>query len=283
VVHLPGRGETFVRELAGPEDGPVVLLLHGWTASADLNWFQVYETVGGLGRMVALDHRGHGRGIYSEQPFQLEDAADDAAALLDVLGIERAVAVGYSMGGPIASLLAQRHPDKVAGLVLCATALEWNASLRERAVWRVMRGMQVLFKLGPPRSLLERYLREAIEACPEIEDVRGWLVGELRRGDPVGVHQAGLALGRYDARPFIGGLDVPAAVVVTTRDRLVKPRKQRALARAVTGAHVVTVAGDHDAALVLPGPFRAALAEAVQSVAGRVTPRAAAGQTRVGA
>lgn len=275
MVLVPGRGELFVRELdaSGRSDGPIILLLHGWTASADLNWFQVYDAVGELGRVLAVDHRAHGRSLYSEAPFELEDAADDAAALLDALGVEGPViAVGYSMGGPIASLLCRRHPDKVAGLVLCATALEWRATLRERVVWRVLRGAQVLFKLGPPRSLMERYLRDAIERWPEIEDVRGWLVGEMRRGDPIGVHQAGLALGRYDARPWIASLDAPAAVIVTTRDRLVRPRKQRALAQAVGAVHVARLPGDHDAALVQPGPFRAALREAIGVLIDRLEP-----------
>lgn len=263
----------------GPGAGPVLLLLHGWTASADLNWFQAYGALAEVGRVVAVDHRGHGRGLYSEQPFALEDAADDAAAVLDALGIDRVVAVGYSMGGPIASLLCHRHPRKVAGLVLCATALEWRARLSERAVWKLLRGASILFKLGPPRRLMERYLRDAIESCPEIEDVRGWLVGELRRGDPIAVHQAGLALGRYDARVWAGALGVPAAVIVTTKDRLVRPRKQRALARAV-GAQVFELPGDHDAALVQPGPFRASLTAAVASVLTAAPP--AFGETHVG-
>lgn len=281
---LPGRGETFVRDLEGPTDGPTILLLHGWTASADLNWFQVYESLGRIGRVIALDHRNHGRGLYSEMPFQLEDAADDAAALLDVLGVKGpVVAVGYSMGGPISCLLRQRHPHKVDGLVLCATALEWNATRRERLVWRVVRGTEILFRLGPPRSLMEKYLRDAIDKEPEIASIRGWLVGEIRRGDPIGVHEAGLALGRYDARPFAGRLGAPTTVVVTTKDRLVPRRKQRRLAAAIPDAEVLELAGDHDAALVMPREFRAVLDKAVRSVAGRIGATTTANQERVGA
>lgn len=280
---LPERGETFVRDLEGPADGPTILLLHGWTASADLNWFQVYESLGRIGRVIALDHRNHGRGLYSEMPFQLEDAADDAAALLDVLGVKGpVVAVGYSMGGPISCLLRQRHPGRVDGLVLCATALEWNATARERLVWRVMRGTEILFRLGPPRSLMEKYLRDAIDKEPEIAGIRGWLVGEIRRGDPIGVHEAGLALGKYDARPFAGTLGAPTTVVVTTKDRLVPRRKQRRLAAAIPDAEVLELAGDHDAALVMPREFRAVLDAAVRSVAGRIG-TATATQERVGA
>ncbi|HZQ28031.1 MAG TPA: alpha/beta fold hydrolase [Acidimicrobiales bacterium] len=263
---VPGRGEMFFRETPAPPGSPVVVLLHGWTASADLNWLHVYGDAARFGHVIAVDHRGHGRGIRSEEPFSLEAAADDVAALLDHLGLGPAVVAGYSMGGPLSVLLWQRHRRLVSGLVLAATALEWRASTRERAVWRIMRAFEWLFRLGLPRNVLERYLRAAFEECPELEPWRGWLVGELRRGDPVEVAEAGRALSRWDFRPAAGSVDVPAAVVLTTRDRLVRPRKQRALARAIPGAVVVPVDGDHDAALVRPSQWRAGFTEALGAV-----------------
>src|SRR3954451_4691237 len=79
VVHVPGRGELFVRDTGG--DGPAVLLLHGWMFSADLNWFPVYAPLAEAGyRVLAIDHRGHGRGLRTHVPFRLSDCADDAAA-----------------------------------------------------------------------------------------------------------------------------------------------------------------------------------------------------------
>src|SRR5215218_8885696 len=71
VVAVPGRGEVFVREQPGPPHGPPVLLLHGWTASADLNWWRIYDHVPTVGSLLAIDHRGHGRGIRSDEPFTL--------------------------------------------------------------------------------------------------------------------------------------------------------------------------------------------------------------------
>src|SRR5438034_1882741 len=68
-VTVPGRGEVFCRQTEGPAGAVPVLLLHGWTASADLNWFMAYQAVAGQHPVVALDHRGHGRGIRSEQTF----------------------------------------------------------------------------------------------------------------------------------------------------------------------------------------------------------------------
>ncbi len=74
-VELPGRGTTYVREIAGPSpDAPTVFLLHGWTVTAALNWCRVYEPLAGFAHVVSLDHRGHGRGIRSNRAFRLEDA-----------------------------------------------------------------------------------------------------------------------------------------------------------------------------------------------------------------
>lgn len=266
MVAVPGRGEVFLREQPGPPGAPPILLLHGWTASADLNWWRLYDRVADLGPLLAPDHRGHGRGIRSEEPFTLESAADDAAALLRHLGVGPAVVCGYSMGGPISVLLWQRHPDLVKGLVLEATALEWRASPRERIVWKTMGLVEYVLRLGPSKGFIERFLRDAIDTAPDLASYRGWLIGELRRGDAADLAHAGRALGSYDARPFAGGIDVPAAVVVTTRDRLVRPRKQRALARAIPGAVVYELDGDHDACLVHVERFAAVTLEALRAV-----------------
>ena len=270
VVELPGRGEIFVRERLGKPGQPTVLLLHGWTASADLNWFRAYDAVAGEGRLLAVDHRGHGRGMRSEERFSLEDAADDAAALLRTLEAGPAIVVGYSMGGPIAMLLAQRHPDLVAGLVLEATALEWRARRRERVTFKFMAGMEFVLRMGRPKGLLERALRDAVHQAPDLEPLLGWLKAELQRGDPAALADAGRALGRFDARPFAGSLRVPASVVVTTKDRLVRPRKQRQLAKAIPGATSYELSGDHDVCLVAPEDFPAATVRAIRDVAGRV-------------
>ena len=264
-VPVPGRGEMFVRLAEGPPGALPVLLLHGWTASADLNWFRVYEPLAARHPVVAVDHRGHGRGIRDEKPFSLEDCADDAAALLDVLGMKRAIVVGYSMGGPITLLMAQRHPDVVAGVVCEATAMEWRQSWWERFVWRFMSLFEAGVRAGTGRGFVKRVVRQALEDSPDLEPYRAWLLGEIRRGDPADLAGAGRALGAYDARPFASGLGVPAAVVVTTRDRLVRPAKQRALARAL-GARVFEIAGDHDVPLVDSRDFARVTLEAVTVV-----------------
>lgn len=271
VVYVPGRGEMFVREQDGPPGGPVIVLLHGWTVSADLNWWTAYARLRDVGRVIALDHRGHGRGIRSEERFTLEAAADDAAGLLYVLEVPSAIVVGYSMGGPISMLLWRRHPRLVDGLVFEATALEWRASRRERWLWKGIGVVEWFFRSRTSSSIVDRVFRKASARVPSLAVHRAWFTAEIGRGDPRQIADAGRALGEYDARPFAASVDVPAAVVVTTRDRLVRPRKQRALAVA-TGATTFELAADHDAPWMVAPEFGATTAAAVRSVLEQVSP-----------
>jgi pimeloyl-ACP methyl ester carboxylesterase len=269
VVNVPGRGEVFVRDQEGPAGGPTILLLHGWTVGADLNWWAAYEPLRDVGRVLAIDHRGHGRGIRSEQPFTLEAAADDAAGVLTELGVDSAIVAGYSMGGPISMLLWHRHPQLVRGLVFEATALEWRASTRERWMWKGIGIVEYFFRSRRSSSMVDRWLREAVLTEPALAERRAWFAGELRRGDPADIAHAGRALGNYDARPFAGNVDIPVSVLVTTKDRLVRPRKQRELAKA-TRATVFELAADHDAPFIGGKEFGDATREAIASVAERV-------------
>ncbi len=249
VINLPGRGEVFVRDSGGTPADPAVLLLHGWTASADLNFFPVYARLAEAYRVIAMDLRGHGRGMRSTEPFSLEDCADDAAAVLDQLGVGPVVVAGYSMGGPVALLLTRRHPGRARALVMQATALEWHHTARERMVWRLLPVLELGLRLGTGAGFVERVLRQAIEESPELDAYRPWLAAEFQRGLARELTGAGHALSRYDAEPWAGQLGLPAAMLITTRDRLVHPAKQRELARTLR-AQVIEIEADHDLPLV---------------------------------
>lgn len=103
--------------------GPAVLLIHGFASSRKVNWVNTswVTTLTEAGfRVVAIDNRGHGESekFYDPDKYWAHVMADDAGRLLDHLGIEKALVLGYSMGARIAAFLALRHPEKVAGAVL---------------------------------------------------------------------------------------------------------------------------------------------------------------------
>ena len=275
LVYLPGRGETFIRDTGPPPvgdsaAGPPVLLLHGWTASADVNFFAVFPELAGRHRVVAPDHRGHGRGLRPRTPFSLEDCADDAAALLAELGLGPAVVVGYSMGGPIAMLLHDRHPHLVGGLVFCCTALDWHDSPRERLIWRGVSLVEVALRSGTGEGIVARVLREALDS-PELEPLEPWVRGEFHRGYPSDLAGAGRALSTYDGRDLAPDVDVPCAVVVSTLDQLVRPEKQYELADAL-GAETFPITADHFAPLNRGPAFAKVVRTAVERVCDAAAP-----------
>lgn len=268
-VLLPGRGQLFVREVEGPVGAPTLLLLHGWTVTSDLNWFSAYAALGERFRVLALDHRGHGRGIRSWRPFRLEDCADDAAALVGELGVERLIPVGYSMGGPVAQLLWQRHPGLVAGMVLCATARGFaSPDNRSRLYFSGLLGLSVAARLTPAqvrRHLADNLIRRRLQGTP----LADWGLSEMQQSDATAVLEAGWAIGRFRSHDWIGQVDVPTAVVVTALDQVVDPRHQRDLADAIPGATVLEVEGDHGACVTDPDRFVPTLLDACTDVATR--------------
>jgi pimeloyl-ACP methyl ester carboxylesterase len=133
-----------------------------------------------------------------------------------------------------------------------------------------MGALEFVLRSGRPRGLLDRELRKAVKASPDLEPLVPWLKAELRRGDPEALADAGRALGNYDARPFAATIDVPTAVVVTTKDRLVRPGKQRQLAAAIPGATAFAIAADHDACLVRAEEFRRVTGAALEDVLARI-------------
>lgn len=250
---------------------PTVLLLHGWTASADLQFFTAYRALAERCSFIAVDHRGHGRGLRSLDRFSLEDAADDAFLAARALGVDRAIVVGYSMGGPITLHLTHRHPEFVAGVVVESTALEWRATWRERLTWQWLPVLGVVLRSWAYPRYLRRSLPRLIPTDHRLEPYIPWLQAEIQRGDAHSIVQAGRALSAFDARPWAASLGVPAAMLVTTKDRLVRPRKQRALAAAL-GATVEEVHADHLAPWELPDQFASSTVALVDSVARRVSP-----------
>jgi 3-oxoadipate enol-lactonase len=228
-VELPGRGEVFLRDTGG--EGQPVMLLHGWMVSADLNWWGTYGALADAGyRVLAIDHRGHGRGMRAMTPFKLLDCASDVAATLERLNLAPAVVVGYSLGGAVAQLTGRDHPDAVAGLVLCATAQQWQDPPTRRA-WRAMGALGMMLSVAPRATYSMGFRRAGYRDSR----ATAWMQSEMMRNSARDVAEAGRELGRFDSRPWLSSLSVPVATVITTKDDIVPTIKQRELATAAGG------------------------------------------------
>jgi 3-oxoadipate enol-lactonase len=285
-IPLPGRGHGHVYHAPGPAGSPTLVLLHGLWATGSLNWFPAFGPLRDRFGVAAVDLRGHGRGLPVDGHFRVSDCADDVAALIEALGTGPAIVVGYSLGGVVAQMTWRRHPDQVAGLVLCATARNFAGTWREQAFFRGMFGVT----LAAHAAAVVRAQRAGAPAPMETEAapvtivddggpvgrlMPSWAFDEMRRCDPLAAVGAMAALGRFSSHGWIGEVDVPAAVVVTTRDRLIAPSRQRKLAAAIPGATVHEVDGDHGACVLGAERFVPALLEACESVAGRAGRRVA--------
>lgn len=266
-MQLPGRGTTFVRRLDGPPGAPTVLLLHGWSASADLNWFTCYQPLAEHYRVIALDHRGHGRGIRSRKTFKLEDCADDAVAVCDVLGIDQFIPVGYSMGGPVAQLIWQRHRQRTMGLVLCATAAYFATSREERLSFLGLSGLAAVARLTPLQA--RQWLTEQFYLQRKADQWEPWAIHEASRHDWRAVLEAGRAIGNFSSRDWISEVDVPTSALITMRDRVVPVRRQVRLFEAIRDAEAFRVDGDHDAVVANAKQFVPTLLRACRSVVER--------------
>ncbi len=279
-VIYPDGAKGFVRHsepTAG--DGPVssantsksvpLLLVHGWTATADINFATVFEALEQRHRFVAPDLQGHGRGPRRPHVgFRLVQCAKDAVDLLDIFGIERAIIVGYSMGGAIAQLVWRHFADRVAGLVLCATASTFRDTPAEHLRFMGVAAGGIAARLMPRRvsrtvgrRYLDWYARSGLSQ---------WMVDEMRVHEPVRLVQAGHQLGTFDSRAWKASIDVPVASVIPAHDHVVPPERQLALAKAIAGAKTFPIEGGHIACLQQPQGWLAGLTDALGWIEGEV-------------
>jgi pimeloyl-ACP methyl ester carboxylesterase len=261
----------------GPVGAPTLVLLHGLAATGPLNWFPSFGPLSERFRVIAMDLRGHGHGLRCGARFRLADCADDAIALMDALGVDRCIPVGYSLGGPVAQLMWYRHRARVEGIVLCATSRNFGGHPVERLGFRGMTGVVAALNLAGALPWARRAVPVEVPP-PEAENLDGmrlpqWAIAEMRRCDPVAMISAVAAIGRFSSHEWVGEIDVPAAVVVTLRDRFVSAARQLKLAQSIPGATIHPADSDHAACVLGRRRFVPALVDACGSVADRLADR----------
>jgi pimeloyl-ACP methyl ester carboxylesterase len=111
-------------------EGDLLVLLHGGVAGGEI-FTDVAPAFAARRRVIVPDLQGHGRTAHIDRPLRAEDLADDVAALIDHLGIDRADVLGYSLGGEVTWRLAIQHPDKIRRIVVISTPCRRNGSFPE--------------------------------------------------------------------------------------------------------------------------------------------------------
>jgi len=259
MVYLPGRGSTYVTD-SGPKDKPTIFLLHSVMTNGLLCWYPLIPELNKEFRVITLDQRWHGRGI-RDKPFDLDDCADDVVALADVLGIETFTAAGFSMGGGVAQLAWHRHPGRVDGLILCSTGPFFGSHDPKRQTSMSNIG-RVMEKIHPPHVRPNAAKLDDRSVPDSLWAMRQFLATPLSRLGPLG---DGMSV--FDSRPWLAEIDVPSAVLISTRDRVIPPWRQRLLADNIPGIKVFEVHGGHACCVLEADEFVPVFMEAAREVA----------------
>ena len=188
-------------------------------------WDELVGPLAAAYRVVRYDKRGHGLSELPAEPPLIDDYAADLAALLDRLGVGRAVVVGLSMGGLVAQALYRQRPDLVAAMALCGTAAKIGTeeSWRQRMEEVARGGVEAIAD-----AVTQRWFTAEFRA-KRVSELAGWRT-MLTRAPRDGYLTACGAQMRADLRPYCGEIAVPVLCVVGEEDGSTPPSLVRELA-----------------------------------------------------
>jgi 3-oxoadipate enol-lactonase len=167
----------------------------------------------------------------------------------------------------VAQLLYRRHAPLVSGLVLCATARNVLGSPIERLAALALPTAAAAIQWNPVLRLVSaEALGMAMLGRVDDQATARWARAQLSRTTLAAAVSAVQAVSEFTSHGWISQVDVPTAVVVTTRDRIVPASRQLKLARAIPGASVHLVDADHGVCITAPQVFADALLRACRAV-----------------
>ncbi|MET7400270.1 alpha/beta fold hydrolase [Dactylosporangium sp. NPDC005572] len=181
--------------------GRPLILLHGGLGSGEM-FAPILPILADHHQVILVDVQGHGRTADIDRPLDVRLMADDVAALIDHLGLDRPDVVGYSLGGGIAFNVAIRHPERVGRLVAA------SANIRRSAIYPDMLAQQGQVSAAAAEFMKETPMYEAYQRlAPRPEDFPRLLdkIGEAMAKD-------------FDFTEEVRGLQVPTLVVAADAD-----------------------------------------------------------------
>jgi pimeloyl-ACP methyl ester carboxylesterase len=223
--------------------GPDVLLIAGLSDPAEAWTFQ-QEGLADRYCLTAFDNRGAGRSPMPPDGFTVADMADDAAALLRSLGIERAHVMGFSGGSVTAQWLALRHPDVVRSLVLVSTWARPDAFARS-----TMESLHWLVDAAPSeRAMLEAFFLWIYTARAHDDGTVAAIIDDAlafpHPQAPEGFHRQLASWAAHDSFDRLPEIAVPTLVVAGDEDILTPARLGRVVAERIAGAELVVLPGE---------------------------------------
>ncbi len=230
-----------------------VVLLHPFPFDGRF-WVSSAARLGSRFRVIIPDMRGFGASDLGGD-FSLADLADDLAALMDHLGVARALVGGLSMGGYVAQAFAARHSQRLGALLLADTKSGPDAPAARAARDEAISLVQTAGTAAYVEKQLPRLLGSG--ATDVLKDVVRGLMAQ-----PAATVIAGLKAlrDRPDRTRELPGITCPALIVVGDDDVLTPPDEAQALATAIPGAALIQVPGvGHLTPLEAPGLFGDAL------------------------
>jgi 3-oxoadipate enol-lactonase len=237
-------------------DGPAVILAHGFLMDREMFAPQV-EALAPEFRVITWDERGFGETEFDGEPFTYWDSAKDCLALLDHLGIERAVVGGMSQGGFLSLRAALLQPDRVRALVLIDT--QAGAEDPEHlAGYRQMQ--QTWLEVGPVDELAQAIASLILGQ----EAINEQWISKWRQLPRDSMQAPGDCLfDREDVSDRLGEITCPALVIHGTADLSIATERAEALCQGLSGcAEVVWIEGaPHASNLTHPAEVNAALLE----------------------
>lgn len=239
--------------------GIPLLFIHGWPHNRKL-WSGQLSGLPTQARCIAPDLRGFGESSVME-PYSIDQYADDLVALLDVMGIDRVVACGLSMGGYVAFSMLRQHRERLRGLILTSTrasadtpeAREKRARLiefvREHGV-EALAGKQLRAMVGETTFASRRVVRESLRTLMAVAPVEG-VIGALRA-----------MAERRDATDLLSTIDLPTLVVGGAEDGFTPPQELEAMAKAIPDCRFELIAGvGHACAFERPAAYNHLVSE----------------------
>jgi len=238
-------------------NGRPLVVLNGFAATS-ADWDPSFiDRLASSNELILLDNRGIGRSIDNGQPFDIAKLADDAARVIEMLGIERVNVLGWSMGGFIAQRLALQHPDRINKLILLSTDPGGaNADLASAAVWSKLIDIsgtpheqaRRLLSLVFPRAIVESIYREFGDI---VAAARAQLSHDLVK------HQVAAmdAWHRTGVGNRLREMNLPVLIATGTADIVIPPSNALKLVNAIPGAWLAQFNGGHAFMYQYPRPL----------------------------